>query len=326
MIRASRFFVGLLLTNVQMTTAKPAYVKNSKCALDGAVAVANVADAAVYLWAAVKRCGDKPPMGDQIKCALDVTSALQSVNDMVTTIVAAANDCGAVHTENYDCGMAVGSLTSASAGLGAAISAIVDDCTNRKAPSARVPQDRMTNSGKCFIDAKDTATNLFKASNAIAKVTPTCKAGESGCTHNTLNLMVFLSSMGGALASSVNDCEAFAGTGGDANAACSGDVLNAVAALNSIADAGVSIHEKCQVSAKRLYEVEHAAKDDDTTTIVLNFSNGMFLPMAFVPIALLIGYVGGRRMGKTRPARAASATTLGDETDDQHETSRIAAL
>merc|ERR1719191_976065 len=123
MTRALLFLAGLSLVGADST---------SKCALNGARAVDDMLDSAVYIMASVVRC-DKSngAEADAIRCALDVSSAIESVNGMVNVILKAVNSCGKLKTENHKCGLAVGVLTESYAGLAAAASGIVAKCPNK---------------------------------------------------------------------------------------------------------------------------------------------------------------------------------------------------
>merc|ERR1719174_2971958 len=139
-------------------------------------------DAAVYLWAASQRCGrtsTKNPM-----CTIDIASATQASSEMVMVIVKATQDCGAIHSENYECGMAIGGIASAAAGLAAGTAGIAEDCPAKATlpPSTDTFTDRMYSTGKCVGAA---------------------------------------ASMGSALAGSVTDCQSIgAGISGNRTAKC----------------------------------------------------------------------------------------------------------
>jgi hypothetical protein len=104
---------------------------NTKCALNGARAVDDMLDSAVYIMASIVRC-DKSngAEADPIRCSLDISSAIESVNGMVNVILKAVDKCGKLKTENHKCGMAVGVLLEGYAGLAAASSGIVAKCPN----------------------------------------------------------------------------------------------------------------------------------------------------------------------------------------------------
>jgi len=84
-------FLGALSVGVAEDTAQ--------CAVDGAAAVNDLSDAAMFTWAASKRCGQKAdsklyrrPGGaeayqsSKVECAIDITSAAQGASNMIATI------------------------------------------------------------------------------------------------------------------------------------------------------------------------------------------------------------------------------------------------
>merc|ERR1719379_1190501 len=101
-----------------------AEASEASCALNGARAVDDMLDSAVYIMASLARC-DKANGGDDIRCALDISTAIESVNGMVNVILKAVNACGEINTSNKKCGLAVGVLTESWAGLSSASAGIV---------------------------------------------------------------------------------------------------------------------------------------------------------------------------------------------------------
>jgi hypothetical protein len=118
----------LLLAALALTNAHD----NTKCALNGARAVDDMLDSAVYIMASIVRC-DKSngAAADSIRCSLDVSSAIESVNGMVNVILKAVDKCGKLKTDNHKCGLAIGVLTEGYAGLAAASSGIIAKCPNK---------------------------------------------------------------------------------------------------------------------------------------------------------------------------------------------------
>merc|ERR1719460_3244014 len=118
----------LLLAGLALVSSK----SDGECALNGARAVDDMLDSAVYIMASVVRC-DKSngAEADAIRCALDISSAIESVNGMVNVILKAVNACGDLNTANKDCGLAVGVLTESWAGISSASAGIVAKCPNK---------------------------------------------------------------------------------------------------------------------------------------------------------------------------------------------------
>ena len=79
--------------------------------------------AAVYILASKQRC-DKNKKGthEDVQCEIDITKSIRAVSAMINIIVGAVNKCdAAINTQHAACGAAVGSLTSAAAGLAAGV-------------------------------------------------------------------------------------------------------------------------------------------------------------------------------------------------------------
>merc|ERR1719498_396720 len=87
-----------------------AHAQAGSCALNGARAVDDMLDSAVYIMASIARCDPAQQAYDHgTRCALDVSSAIEAVNGMVNVIIKAVDSCDKVHVA--DCGKAVGVLT-----------------------------------------------------------------------------------------------------------------------------------------------------------------------------------------------------------------------
>jgi hypothetical protein len=269
--------------------------------VDGAKAVDQATDAAIFIWAATKRCGN--PKHEKVKCAMDITSAATAAGNMANVIVAALDDCDVIKTDNKDCGMLAGELTTAIAGLASMTAGMIDGCHDNKfagndddAKDAIVDRGslrRDTELGECIIDAKDSLASIFDAVKSLKNL----EEGET--EHNALNTVSALASLGRAVAGAVDDCSAFATGKGNQNALCASRTLGAVQELHSIADLAESVAATCEASASasRLY-LQNGSKTGAIT------KNSMSLTLAaFLPVAAVLGFVFGRRFGKVRANR-----------------------
>jgi hypothetical protein len=280
------------------------------CAVDGAKAVDQATDAAVFIWAATRRCGN--PKHEKVKCAMDITAAATSAGNMANVIVAALDDCGVIKTDNKDCGILAGELATAVAGLASMTAGMIDGChTNKFQGNDNDPKDAIINRGKlgsdtslgeCIIDAKDSLASIFDAVRSLKNL-------EEGATeHNALNTVSALASLGRAVAGAVDDCSAFANGKGNDNALCASRTLGAVQELHSIADLAESMAATCEASASasRLY----LQNGKNTGAIT---KNSMSLTLAaFLPVAAVLGFVFGRRFGKGRANRDIEAMIQGE--------------
>merc|ERR1719482_1983000 len=120
----------LLVAALSLASAKD----TGDCGINGARAVDDLLDSATYIWASVQRC-QKPKVGgsgNQVLCAMDVSAAIESVNAMVNVILKAVEDCEGLEGENDKCGMAVGVLTKAFAGLSGSSAGVAAKCAMGK--------------------------------------------------------------------------------------------------------------------------------------------------------------------------------------------------
>jgi len=274
------------------TAIGAAVADNADCAVDGAKAMDQFSDAAIFIWAATQRCGKATE--SQVKCEVDITSAMQSVNDMINVIVSAVGDCGAIKTDHQACGMAVSELTSAAAGLAAASGGIADACpkTLDNIPEGKaVDPETATNLGLCIVDAKSVVGSLFSASKLLSEVGGVCQGKEFGskssCAYKALDIVSALADMGAFLGASVNDCTSLKGNG-NADAGCSSAIIAAVSSLTAVAEAGMHIDRECRVDSSRLFIQEHEVAAKGTSFLNLALA-------ACLPIAAVLSFVMGRR-------------------------------
>jgi len=285
---------------------------NADCAIDGAKAMDEFSDAAIFIWAATKRCGKAKE--SQVKCEVDIASAIQSVNNMINVIVNAVGDCNAIKTDHVGCGMAVSELTSAAAGLAAASGEIADACPNTlkniPAGSAKVPEEQTT-LGLCLVDGKSAIGSLFSAGKLLSEVQGDCKAEtraewkgkKNSCAYKALDIVSALADMGAFVAASVDDCTSLKGNG-DATAACTSGILATVSALKAVAVAGMQIDKKCRADNSRLFLEDQEVPATGTSFLTLALA-------ACLPIAAVLSFAVGRRARtnyELAPARELEAT------------------
>jgi len=283
------------------------------CAIDGAGALDSAVSAGVYLWASTQRCAQGKNL-DGLKCEIDVASALKSVIDMVDIIVGAVDKCaGRVQDINAQCGQAVGKLASSFAGLTAGGGALTHWIQKKSQGGNVVIDATTTNIGKCVIDVKSIANDIFQAAAGIKAATAGCskEKGET-CAANALAIVSVLSNMGSALSHSVAHCTAK----GNQTALMSGDIIGLVSTLDSVAAAGIGIDQKCKVPESRLYAAIQNTKASSFVSM-----NGLILA-ALVPVAAIIGFMGGRRnkqmnQGQIRDIERMGIISLGEEVIEQ---------
>merc|ERR1711959_711620 len=114
-------------------------------------------------------------------CAMDVSASIESVNAMVNVILKAVEDCEGLQGEHEKCGMAVGVLTRAFAGLSAASAGVAAKCAYKltflvtqpgvnDGTGALASAAQTASFGQCLVDVKDIVKSLFKATKRILTV------------------------------------------------------------------------------------------------------------------------------------------------------------
>jgi hypothetical protein len=318
-MRASVFFASVCLAAAGHDTAD--------CALNGARAVDDLLDSATYIWASVKRCEKPPPngKGNAILCSLDVSSAIESVNAMVNVILKGVEKCGHLEAENHKCGLAVGVLTKAFAGLAASSSGVTAKCPNKlngghgltylvqppgvnTGTSALASAAQQASFAQCLVDVKDLTKSLFKATKRIITVKENCDGEHPRhCEHNGLKIVASFAAMGEYLAGAVGRCSAHTVANDKLreNGQCSAEVMGLVRHLSNLGRASVNLNKYCEIGAERLYQLENG----DGVEIQSGASSSTTLGLAaLLPIAAVFSFVGGSRFAKTR---AQSQTDFG---------------
>jgi len=270
-----------------------------KCELNAGDAVEHGMNAVLDIWAATKRCHG--PDGMAVKCERDVASSIQELTAFGGAVAEMVGSCAGVKMENADCAEAANSLVSATAGLAAASGAIANDCAHI------VPEhlnedvnEEETLLGKCTADAGDSMNSLFHSTSALQHVQKKCSDSKKNgkCTVEALDVVSVLSSFGAYIAAAYNDCSAYDAKrthskGADTSAAaCTADVLAGIADLSALANIGLKMNKACASSSSRLYLNTNV----EATTAAGSLSN-MALA-AFLPIAMVLSFVAGRRFGK----------------------------
>jgi hypothetical protein len=289
-----------------LTVNATGQVENAQCALDGAKAASEISDVVVYMWAATSRCQNDgvAPNGNlgSPKCAVDISAALQAINDMVMIVVKAVNDCLDVKTQNYDCGMAIGKLTSGSLGLSKAAANILHFCPKvgvlEHVPTSDAPvptaidEGGLTTVGKCVVNAKEAVSNLFAATLEASKIKSECSGSDGiSCGRNALHLIAAVGNIGAAVGLGVTHCEGASGrTPPNVDSACMGAVTAAITEIVKTTDAGLRIKQKCTVSNARLFELDNAQQRPQS------HSSNTMMVAALVPFFAVISFVAGLKL------------------------------
>jgi len=318
MLRATIFLTFLAMASAGDTAA---------CALNGARAVDDMLDSAVFIWASVKRCNKTAPAAEQdsIRCTLNIASATESLNKMVNVILKAVEQCGHLESQNAQCGMAVGQLTRSFAGLTAATAGILAKCPNQwngnktletyagsggllanpglaqvsAAHSATVITQATlgggalpTNLGECVINMKDTFKSLFKAMGRIITIHDDCETSQDSCIHNGLKLAAGLASIGEYLAATIGKCTNNAKLA--TNAGCAQESVAIMQQVSNLGRAGALLKTHCVDAEERLYELQHGEIETSSPKSIT------FVLSALLPLTAVVAFVGGSRFAKAR--------------------------
>jgi hypothetical protein len=289
------------------------------CALNGARAVDDLLDSATYIWASVKRCEKPPPVGhgNTILCSMDVASAIESVNAMMNVILKGVEKCGGLDLHHHKCGLAVGVLTKAFAGLAASSAGITAKCPNKlngghgltflvqqpgigSGTSALASAAQQASFAQCLVDVKDLTKNLFKVTKRIITVKENCNGeNQRHCAHNALKIVASFAAMGEYLAGAIGRCSAHTVANAKLKEAgqCNAEVMGLVRHLTNLGRASVNLSKYCGADAQRLYQLENG---DEVEMQSATGSSVTLALAALLPITAVLAFVGGSRFAKSR--------------------------
>jgi len=306
----------VLLTLLGFTAGEPTMAEKGQCLVDSGEAVSDAMDAALFIWAAAKRCGKA---NLELKCAIDITAAVKSVNSMVNVLLQTLDKCDALHGANKACGMQASKLTEYTAGLGQAAETVAQKCENN---TVVVPSTG-TAAVMCTLSLKNTGKHLFKAISAIQKASPKCASGNGeACAANALEIIASFAAMGEYLAGTVGQCQRATGAlaSRTKEELCAGAVGGLVHHTSKAAEAGINLKRACSSQNTVVIEQQYYGRkggkamaggrggkggpingtetgtrlySEDGEKVagvpVVNFVLG-----AFLPITAIVGFVGGR--------------------------------
>jgi len=302
MMRSICFLSILVAASGELTNAE-----KGQCLVDSGEAVSDAMDAALFIWAAAKRCGKA---NLELKCAIDITAAVKSVNSMVNVLLHTLDKCDALHGANKACGMQASKLTEYTAGLGQAAETVAQKCEK----NAVVAPSTGTAAVMCTLSLKNTAKHLFKTISALRKSTSACSTGDhEACTANILEIVASFAAVGEYIAGTVGQCQRASGAlaSRTKEELCAGAVQGLVHFTAKAAEAGVNLKGACSgpkitvgiEQAQTTVGIEEAARlyEQDGVKVagvpVANVVLG-----AFLPVTAIVGFIGGR-VYATRRAR-----------------------
>jgi hypothetical protein len=280
----------VLLTLLGFTAGEPTMAEKGQCLVDSGEAVSDAMDAALFIWAAAKRCGKT---NLQLKCAIDITAAVKSVNSMVNVLLHTLDKCDALHGAHKACGMQASKLTEQTAGLGQAAEMVAQKCEK----NAVVAPSTGTAAVMCTLSLKNTGKHLFKTINALQKSKSACSTGDhEACTANILEIVASFAAVGEYIAGTVGQCQRASGAlkSRTKEELCAGAVQGLVHHTAKAAEAGINLKGACS-APKNIVVLEQPVRlyAQDGVKVagvpVMNFVLG-----AFLPITAIVGFVGGR--------------------------------
>jgi len=302
MMRSICFLSILVAASGELTNAE-----KGQCLVDSGEAVSDAMDAALFIWAAAKRCGKA---NLELKCAIDITAAVKSVNSMVNVLLRTLDKCDALHGANKACGMQASKLTEYTAGLGQAAETVAQKCEK----NAVVAPSTGTAAVMCTLSLKNTGKHLFKTISALRKSSSACSTGDhEACTANILEIVASFAAVGEYIAGTVGQCQRASGAlaSRTKEELCAGAVQGLVHHTAKAAEAGVNLKGACSgpkitvgiEQAQTTVGIEEAARlyaQDGVKVAGVPVANVVL--GAFLPVTAIVGFIGGR-VYATRRAR-----------------------
>jgi len=302
MMRSICFLSILVAASGELTNAE-----KGQCLVDSGEAVSDAMDAALFIWAAAKRCGKA---NLELKCAIDITAAVKSVNSMVNVLLHALDKCDALHGAHKACGMQASKLTEQTAGLGQAAEMVAQKCENNTvvAPSTG------TAAVMCTLSLKNTGKHLFKTISALQKASSACSGGNhEKCTANIMEIVASFAAVGEYVAATVGQCQRATGAlaSRTKEELCAGAAQGLVHHTAKAAEAGINLKGACSgpkitvgiEQAQTTVGIEEAARlyaQDGVKVAGVPVANVVL--GAFLPVTAIVGFIGGR-VYATRRAR-----------------------
>jgi hypothetical protein len=229
---------------------------------------------------------------------------------MVNVILKAVDKCGKLEGENTKCGLQIGVLTKAFAGLAASSSGVAAKCTAGtpgflvQQPNILAGQSALASAAQqasfaqCLVDVKDVTKSLFKATKRIIDVKENCDGEHPRhCAHNSLKIVAAFAAMGEYLAGAIGRCSAPTAANAKMrqDGQCAQEAQSLVRHTANTARASMYLNKYCELDAQRLYELE-SEKGDETE----KSSNSVTLALAaFLPLTAVLGFVGGSRFARS---------------------------
>lgn len=266
-----------------------------KCALNVGRSVDEMLDSAIYIWAAVERCGNP---AEKLHCAVDASAAIKSVTGMMNIIVESVRQCNGL--KKHRCGNAAGKLVEGVAGLASASGEIIAKCPNdfqvlKAEPESPIVQSKIAT---CIVDVKSSMKALLKAIKRMMDLKKKCDGkDDKRCAANGLSIVAALASLGEYVVGAVGKCDPAPLPSATAlDMECAGAVAALVHEFDATGAAAASLSDTCDTEASRLYEFEAAG---ELKTRGRKEKNSMqWALVALLPIAAVVSFAFGSRLAK----------------------------
>jgi len=177
----------------------------------------------------------------------------------------------------------------------------------------------------CTVDMKNTAKSIFKATRSLMKMNKHCKKKHNGgmkCASDVLDIISSFGAMGEFLAGAVGECRDSTDHSHSVRAVCSEAISGVLENSMQISKAGVDIARKCKAAEGRhgrsgkggskhskhsyeqvseLYDASIVEAPVETgRTESVDFSKFVFGLAAFLPVTVMVSFLGGRLSARPR--------------------------
>jgi len=284
-----------------MITGGATVPAHSWCAINSLLISDELMNSIIFIWQGVLRCGNGKA-SPNVECSVEVSYAIQAVNNMINTVLKTVDDCTGALQGKAQCGMAVGQVTSAMAGVAATASSIAEHCPKTSMqPVPGLQQAAVGNPpfshalAHCIVDAKSLIYSIIMMSTLIADASQDCKVKGEACTVSILMVVASVARMGEFIAGVVGHCSKPPNQAG----ACAGGVLGLLRNLGDLATAGKTMGVVCALTmGERLYLEESRRGKQIQTEATIKDKLPMFALAMLLPITAALSFVAGRRMAK----------------------------
>jgi len=320
------------------------------CVLDGVEATNELLDSAVFIWAATQRCGK---VGQNLKCEIDIASAAEGLNSIINAVLRAVHQCNKLHSASPKCGLAIGKMTRAAAGIAATTGGIVERCPDALRPRAKGEDghslgksafEDMTlhsitsNEGwthghphgaTCLVDLKDTMNSIFKATRRLMTIKKQCDESPSACANNALTVASALAGVGEYVTAAIGHCQHGPITG---EFECASKITGLIRRFGDVASAGQAVSDHCkamtELEQRKEYDLSWHPKGSssrlygeggDSAAPVASGGSLNLILVTLLPLFAVGGFLAGSRWRLQRVEERECGASLVETPSDANE-------